>query len=147
MSRWRQCQMDIWMTKFAPGDEPLSEHVKTRLDTLTKETYKKFNIKSFNNLPSEASLYAPFVRVLMLSWDGLPFMKTRVDRSRAGDHRRGRVGRPRGSGYCEPYRRQEEEINYPRLRDLPCACRGDRSSPCSAGILLFFRSAGEISVA
>ena len=59
--------MDIWMTKFAPGDERLSEHVKTRLDTLTKETYKKFNIKSFDNLPSEASMYAPFVRVLMLS--------------------------------------------------------------------------------
>ena len=67
MSRWRQFQMDNWMTKFAPSDEPLSEHVRTRLRTLTDETYNKFNIKSFDNLPSEADMYAPFVRVLMLS--------------------------------------------------------------------------------
>ena len=67
MSRWRQFQMDHWMTEFAPSDEPLSEHVRTRLRTLTDETYNKFNIKSFDNLPSEASMYAPFVRVLMLS--------------------------------------------------------------------------------
>ena len=59
--------MDHWMTKFAPGDEPLSEHVRTRLRTLTDETYNKFTIKSFHNLPSEADMYAPFVRVLMLS--------------------------------------------------------------------------------
>ena len=67
MSRWRQFQMNNWMTKFAPGGEPLSENVRTRLDTLTKEIYNKFNIKSFDNLPSEADMYAPFVRVLMLS--------------------------------------------------------------------------------
>ena len=67
MSRWRQFQMENWMTKFAPSDEPLSGNVRTRLRTLTDETYNKFNIKSFDNLPSEASMYAPFVRVLMLS--------------------------------------------------------------------------------
>ena len=58
--------MDHWMTKFAPGGEPLSGNVRTRLRTLTNETYNKFNIKSFDKL-SEASMYAPFVRVLMLS--------------------------------------------------------------------------------